>query len=115
VRHIVSTFLAWRADALSVLITLQLGDPSEQMQRFDAHRKFRRSSGARATTERKMRAKLLSRTCHRASYVARTTRWRRADTALRWGTVGEVGEHWQRATCTTSIRGGGGGTILRGI
>jgi hypothetical protein len=38
-----------------------------------------------------------------------------APTALRWGTVGEVGEQRATSRCTTSIRGGGGGTILRGI
>ncbi|KAH9984716.1 hypothetical protein BJV77DRAFT_1089086 [Russula vinacea] len=60
-RRTVSTFLARRADALGVRITLQPGDPSAQTQRFGAHH-----DGTDRTTEGRTRGSL-SRTSRHAS------------------------------------------------
>jgi hypothetical protein len=54
-RHILTTFLARRADALGVAITLQPGDPSEQTQRFAA-----RHDEADGMTEGKTRELVIS-------------------------------------------------------
>lgn len=75
-RRIVTIFLARRADALGVVITLQPGDPSEQTQRFDA-----RHDGARA--EGKTRELVISYLSPRLFTLLVLAG--DATTALRWG------------------------------
>jgi hypothetical protein len=83
----VSTFLARRADALGVHITLQPGDPSAQTQRFDAHH-----GGADGTTKGKARELVISYLSPR--FFTLLVLAGDAPTALRRGrgTAGEVRE-----------------------
>ena len=86
-RRIVTTFLARRADTLGVVITLQPGNPSEQTQRFDAHR-----DEANEMTEGKTRELVISYLSPRFFTVLVLAG--DAPTALQWGrgSTGEVRE-----------------------
>ena len=86
-RRTVSTFLARRADALGVRITLQPGDPSAQTQRFGAHH-----DGTDRTTEGRTRELVISYLSPRFFTLLVLTG--DAPTALRRGrgTAGDVRE-----------------------
>lgn len=77
-RRIVTTFLARRADALGVVITLQPGDPLEQTQRFDVHH-----DEADGMTEGKTRELVISYLSPR--FFTLLVLAGDAPTALQWG------------------------------
>ena len=86
-RRIVTTFLARRADALGVTITLQPGDPSEQPQQFNAHH-----DGVDGMTGGKTRELVISYLSPR--FFTLLVLAGEALTALQWGrgTTGDVCE-----------------------
>ena len=86
-RRIVTTFLARRADALGVAITLQPGDPSEQTQSFNAHHD--REDGMTGGKARELVISYLSPRFFTLLFLAGD-----APTAIQWGrgTAGDVRE-----------------------
>jgi hypothetical protein len=86
-RRIVTTFLARRADALGVVITLQPGDPSGQTQRF--HARHERAAGMTEGKTRELVISYLSPRLFTLLVLAGD-----ATAALHWGrgTAGDVHE-----------------------